>query len=223
MYACKVVLSFNIHPWHAGRDPAEVQRRRPEEERDHHPFPGDTERDSGPNRGAQQPQHQVVPGKQRSGRETEGAYFTIWPARGGIYPATHWVHTGSKQSHVKLWISVYVKRPLFLHTFQVYAAKKKWKSFLRKMTHKFTWLSFRTWRRSSNTETWKKSCWRPNSRRQTWYWRRPRRSTSWRESLYVMSYLVLSDLSNATSTLITFAIQIPSCSFSWNILIFHSC
>lgn len=55
-----------------------------------------------------------------------------------------------------------------------------------KTTHKFTRMSSRTWKRSSNTETWKKSCWKPNSHRQTWYWRRQRRSTNWKKSMYVL-------------------------------------
>lgn len=92
-YTRLFLLAFTPLPENAGRDPAEVQRGRLEEERDHHPFPGDTERDSGPNRGTQQPQHQAVPGEQRSGRETQGAHFTIRPARGGIDPATHPEHT----------------------------------------------------------------------------------------------------------------------------------
>lgn len=51
----------------AGGDPAEMPRGRPEEEGDHHPLPGNAERDPGPDRGAQQPQHQAVPGEQRPG------------------------------------------------------------------------------------------------------------------------------------------------------------
>lgn len=74
--------------------------------------------------------------------------------------------------------------------FQFYAAKKlpeqEMKQSVRvRATHKSSWLSSRTWRRSSSTETWKKSCWRPNSRRPTCCCRRPSRSTSWRESSYV--------------------------------------
>lgn len=80
----------------AGRDPAEVQRGRPEEERDHHPLPGDAERHPGPNRGAQHPQHQAVPGEQRPGREAEGAHIAVRPAREGTDPDTH-ARTGSKQ------------------------------------------------------------------------------------------------------------------------------
>lgn len=51
----------------AGGNPAAMQRGRPEEERDHHPLPGNAERHPGPDRGAQQPQHQAVPGEQRPG------------------------------------------------------------------------------------------------------------------------------------------------------------
>lgn len=98
------LLAFTPLPENAGRDPAEVQRGRLEEERDHHPFPGDTERDSGPNRGTQQPQHQAVPGEQRSGRETQGAHFTIRPARGGIDPATHPEHTRTQPHKLWKWI-----------------------------------------------------------------------------------------------------------------------
>lgn len=50
----------------------------------------------------------------------------------------------------------------------------------------------RTWRRCSNTGTSRRNCWRPNSLRQTWSWRRPRRNTSWRESLCVMHNRLLS-------------------------------
>lgn len=46
------------------------------------------------------------------------------------------------------------------------------------------WLLCRTWRRSSSTEIWKRSCWRPNSHKQTWFRRRPRRSTGWRKNWY---------------------------------------
>ncbi len=79
---------------------------------------------------------------------------------------------------------------LLAAVFQFYVAKAPWARnetpLCVKTTHKFMWLSSRTWKRSSNTETWKKSCWRPNSRSQTWCWRRQRRSTSWKESLYVL-------------------------------------
>lgn len=67
----------------AGGNPAAMQRGRPEEERDHHPLPGNAERHPGPDRGAQQPQHQAVPGEQRPGWETQGTHFTIRPAGGG--------------------------------------------------------------------------------------------------------------------------------------------
>lgn len=79
-----------------GGDAAEVQRGRPEEERDHHALPGHAERHSGPNRGAQQPQHQAVPGEQRPGWEAQGSHFTIWSARGG---SDHKAH----QRQAKLW------------------------------------------------------------------------------------------------------------------------
>lgn len=79
-----------------GGDAAEVQRGRPEEERDHHALPGHAERHSGPNRGAQQPQHQAVPGEQRPGWEAQGSHFTIWSARGGSDPKAH-------QRQAKLW------------------------------------------------------------------------------------------------------------------------
>lgn len=72
-----------IHPRTTGGDSAEVPRGRPEEERDHHPLPGDAQWHPGPDRGAQHPQHQAVPGEQRSGGETQGAHFTVRPARGG--------------------------------------------------------------------------------------------------------------------------------------------
>lgn len=75
--------------WMTGGDAAEVQRGRSEEKRDHHTLPGHAERDSGPNRGAQQPQHQAVPGEQRPGREAQGSHFQIRPARGGSDPIAH--------------------------------------------------------------------------------------------------------------------------------------
>lgn len=64
------------------------------------------------------------------------------------------------------------------------------------------WLRCRTWRRSSSTEIWKRSCWRLSSHKQTWYWRRSRRSTGWRRNWY-------RELSNSM-----FAVLIPGCSFS---------
>lgn len=72
-----------------------MQGGRPEEEGDHHPLPGDAERDSGPDRGAQQPKHQAVPGEQRPGREAQRAHLTIRPTRGGTDPFTRRAQTNS--------------------------------------------------------------------------------------------------------------------------------
>lgn len=77
-----------------------MQGGRPEEERDHHPLPGDAERDSGPDRGAQQPKHQAVPGEQRPGRETQRAHFTIRPTRGGTDPVTRPAHPNSLEQNL---------------------------------------------------------------------------------------------------------------------------
>lgn len=97
LYAsCSAGFKANTHAWIAGGDPAEVQRGWPKEERDHHPFPGHAQWDSGPNWGTQQPQHQTVSGERRSCRKTEGTHFTIRPARGGMDPATLWTHTDTR-------------------------------------------------------------------------------------------------------------------------------
>lgn len=92
------VSGSHTHPWLAGGDAAEVQRRRLKEERDHHPFPGDSDRHSSPDRGAQQQKHQAVSGEQRSGRKTQVPHYTIRPARGGTEQTTH-THTHLKSRY----------------------------------------------------------------------------------------------------------------------------
>lgn len=89
----------------------------------------------------------------------------------------------------ELFVNLTQSLLLLAIVFQFYVAKapkaRNETVFCLKTTHKFTWMSSRTWKRSSNTETLKKSCWKPNSHRLTWYWRRQRRSTSWKKSMYV--------------------------------------